>query len=128
MSVKIEVSFGELVDKITILEIKSQRIDDEEKLTNIRRELDTLNSSWAGCGADPDLVTGERDELKAINEQLWDIEDRIRAKEADKSFDEDFVALARSVYQTNDDRSRVKRRINELLGSVLIEEKSYKPY
>ena len=128
MSVQIDVSYGELIDKITILEIKFARIADTAKLENIERELATLNDAWLRIGIDFETVASERAELKTINEKLWDIEDRIRRKEAEKAFDEDFIELARSVYHTNDDRSRVKRAINDRLGSRLVEEKSYQPY
>jgi len=128
MSVQIDVSYGELIDKITILEIKFERIGDAEKLKNIERELAILNDAWLRTGVDPEVIVGQRADLKAINETLWDIEDRIRQKEADKSFDQDFIEIARSVYRANDERSRVKRAINERLGSSLVEEKSYQPY
>ncbi len=128
MSVQIDVSYGELIDKMTILEIKFERIDDATKLENIERELAILIDAWLRTGVDPEIITSERAQLKAINVKLWDIEDRIRQKEADKSFDQDFIEIARSVYRTNDERSTVKRAINERLGSSLVEEKSYQPY
>lgn len=128
MSVVCEVSIGELFDKITILEIKSERIAEGARLANVVRELTALNGVLE---TQPftrfqiaDLVT----ELKSINERLWMIEDQIRAKEASSSFDDEFIQLARSVYFTNDERSRLKREINERLGSELIEEKSYSQY
>ena len=128
MSVQIEVSYGELIDKITILEIKLERIADKSKQTNIQRELLILNQAWAKTSLSPDLVANERSELRSINEALWDIEDNIRHKEAAQSFDDAFIEIARSVYRTNDERSVVKRAINEKLGSHLVEEKSYQPY
>ena len=128
MSVRIDVSYRELIDKITILEIKFERITDAAKLANVERELAILNDAWLRIGVDPENVGAEREALKAINERLWDIEDRIRRKEADRAFDDEFVELARSVYRTNDDRSRVKRAINDRLGSDLVEEKSYQRY
>jgi Family of unknown function (DUF6165) len=128
MSVKIEVSFGELIDKLTILEIKFERISDPAKRLNIERELAILNDAWLRVGVDPEAIAEMRAELRSINERLWEIEDRIRQKEADRSFDAGFVELARRVYRTNDERSVVKRAINDRLGSTLVEEKSYQPY
>ncbi len=128
MSVRIDVSYGELVDKITILEIKFERIANPAKRANVQRELAVLNDAWPRLGIDPEVIAVLRAQLKSINEKLWDIEDQIRCKEADKSFDESFVELARSVYRTNDERSRIKRALNERLGSNLVEEKSYQPY
>ena len=130
MSVQIEVSYGELLDKITILEIKSQRMTDPQKLANVGRELAGLNRVWAGIepGAVAAEVADTRRALRAVNERLWDIEDDIRQQEREQRFDAAFIALARSVYQVNDERSRHKRRIDELLGSTLVEEKSYAPY
>jgi hypothetical protein len=128
MSVKIDISFGELVDKITILEIKSERITEPSKLQNIQRELTILTEAWRNSGVDHEAVAAECAELKTINEKLWDIEDEIRRKEAEKSFDQGFIDLARSVYRTNDERSVVKRAINDRFGSSLVEEKSYQSY
>jgi len=128
MSIKIDVSFGELLDKLTILEIKFERIDDEEKIANIKRELEVLTNTWKTSGVDVASVDTERIALKHINESLWDIEDAIRRQEAANSFGTEFVSLARNVYKTNDKRSEVKRLVNEKLGSTLIEEKSYQPY
>jgi hypothetical protein len=128
MSIKIDVSFGELLDKLTILEIKFERIDDEKKIANIKRELEVLTNTWITSGVDVASVDNERIELKHINESLWDIEDAIRRQEAANSFGTEFVSLARNVYKTNDKRSEVKRLVNEKLGSTLIEEKSYQPY
>ena len=128
MSIKIDVSFGELLDKLTILEIKFERIDDEKKIANIKRELEVLTNTWKTSGVDVASVDTERIALKHINESLWDIEDAIRRQEAANSFGTEFVSLARNVYKTNDKRSEVKRLVNEKLGSTLIEEKSYQPY
>jgi hypothetical protein len=128
MSVKIDISYGELIDKITILEIKSERITEARKLENIERELTILTEAWRNSGVDQDAIAAERTALKAINENLWDIEDQIRRKEAEQSFDQGFIELARSVYRTNDERSSVKRAINDRFGSSLVEEKSYQPY
>lgn len=127
-TVKVNVPPGELIDKITILMIKSERMDDEEKLANVRLELDILSATRdeeiAGSAELDDLTT----KLKKVNEALWEIEDDIRDCEAAKDFGETFVELARSVYITNDERARLKREISVLLGSQVLEEKSYKPY
>ncbi|WP_018948059.1 DUF6165 family protein [Thioalkalivibrio sp. ALMg11] len=124
----VPVSFGEVLDKITILEIKSERIDDPAKLENIRRELDELNRVWNNTLSDPGRVSEQRRALKAINEELWEIEDAIREQEAAGDFGERFIELARSVYITNDKRAAVKKEVNLTLGSSLVEEKSYRDY
>ncbi len=121
------VSPGELLDKITILEIKSERIEDADKLKNVRYELELLTRLWNEAVPDADLAA-ERAELKSVNEKLWVIEDDIRDKEAEKSFDAAFVELARSVYYTNDRRAAVKKQVNLKLGSAIVEEKSYSDY
>lgn len=122
------VSPGELLDKITILEIKSERIADPQKNANVRTELNMLNAIWAqGVPAEVDL-SAQRAALKAVNEQLWEIEDDIRDEERAKRFEQRFVELARSVYVTNDERARIKKEINLALGSVIVEEKSYSDY
>jgi len=121
----VPVSFGELLDKISILEIKSERMQDAGKLANVRRELTALQRAWAGHPAAAQDVAGLCAELKAVNGQLWEIEDAIRLKEQAQAFDDDFVALARSVYLRNDERARIKKQINLTLGSGYIEEKSY---
>jgi predicted nucleic acid-binding Zn-ribbon protein len=127
-SVSIEIAPGELIDKITILEIKLDRIKDADKLANVRIEHDTLvQSRDAVIEATPELDRLSA-ELKAANEALWEIEDDIRDCERDKEFGDAFVQLARSVYISNDKRAALKREINELLGSNLIEEKSYAAY
>ena len=123
-----EIAPGELIDKITILQIKNERIKDPGKLHNVRIELATLESTRdRAMPASPELARLTAD-LKSVNETLWEIEDEIRVCEANKDFDAQFVELARSVYRTNDRRTTLKRQINELLGSRLIEEKDYKPY
>ena len=122
------VSCGELVDKLTILEIKSERIADPAKLANVRDELQLLTSLWEADPASATDIDAERAELKRINEALWNIEDEIRVKEREQSFDARFIELARSVYRTNDRRAAVKRAINLKLGSRLVEEKSYQDY
>ena len=123
---KVEISSGELVDKVTILEIKLEKIGDPVKLPNVSREYDLLKHAMeaAGIAADSD----DFKELKAVNLRLWEIEDRIRRKERDQEFDEEFIELARSVYRENDRRFELKRRINEMTGSEIIEEKEYVDY
>jgi len=128
MNLKIEISPGELADKITILEIKMARISDEKKQVNIRKEHGLLKAV-----RDQNIPNTEAFEvlvaaLKAVNLRLWEIEDDIRACEREKSFGPSFIALARSVYQTNDQRSEIKKKINTLLNSELFEEKSYAKY
>ena len=126
--ISVPISYGELIDKITILEIKSERIGDAAKLANVRIELDLLNETWrADPAARIDIAT-ERAQLRGVNEALWDIEDRIRLKEKARAFDDEFVELARSVYIRNDERAAIKRVINQKLGSTLVEEKSYQDY
>ena len=123
-----EISPGELIDKITILQIKLERLDDAAKITNVRTELETLAATRdASVPVSPELdsLTAE---LKEINGRLWEIEDDIRDCDRNKDFGPVFVELARGVYMSNDRRSRVKRHINELLGSRLVEEKSYAAY
>ncbi len=123
----VPISPGELLDKITILRIKAARIQDAAKLANVKLELELLEKTWGASGARAD-VGGEERALHAVNEQLWDIEDRIRDKESRQSFDRDFIELARAVYVCNDERAAIKKRINVALGSRLVEEKSYKQY
>ncbi|KLJ01319.1 DUF6165 family protein [Luteimonas sp. FCS-9] len=126
--ISVPVSFGELLDKISILQIKSERMTDAAKLANVRRELTALEQTWmAHPGAGHDIVRLRAD-LKAVNERLWDIEDEIRLKEKAQAFDEAFVQLARSVYIENDERARIKKAINLALGSAYVEEKSYADY
>ncbi|HEX5953905.1 MAG TPA: DUF6165 family protein [Rhodanobacteraceae bacterium] len=122
------VSFGELIDKITILEIKSERMTDAAKLANVRDELELLGALWTQGPASATDISAERAELKHINEALWEIEDEIRLKERCQAFDARFIELARAVYHTNDKRAAVKRAINLKLGSRLVEEKSYQDY
>jgi hypothetical protein len=122
------VSYGELIDKITILEIKSRRMTDDAKLANVRNELDMLNATWANDAASHTDITDERRRLLEVNETLWDIEDKIRLKERAQEFDQEFIELARAVYFRNDERAAFKREINLKLGSQLVEEKSYQDY
>jgi hypothetical protein len=126
--IQVPVSYGELIDKITILEIKSKQITDPDKLANVRNELDLLNATWANAAASQTDISDERARLLAVNEVLWVIEDDIRLKEKAQAFDQVFIELARSVYFRNDERAAVKREINLKLGSQLVEEKSYKDY
>jgi len=122
------VSWGEVIDKITILEIKADRLSSEAALANVRKELRLLTENVASEVLPRADVQRLKTRLREINEKLWRIEDDIRQKEAQQAFDSEFVELARSVYHVNDDRSRVKREINERLSSGLIEEKSYAAY
>ena len=124
----VPVSFGELLDKIAILQIKSERMVDPAKLANVRHELSALEKTWmAHPAANTDIVR-LRAELKTVNERLWEIEDEIRVKEKAQAFDDGFIKLARSVYFENDERARIKREINTALGSAYVEEKSYEDY
>ncbi len=124
----VPISPGELLDKITILEIKSERMSDEEKVRNVRLELSLLNETWAKSVTPDDTIRRIHSELKNINEALWEIEDDIRDKEKAREFDERFVELARSVYFTNDKRAAAKKELNVYLGSDIVEEKSYQDY
>jgi cupin superfamily acireductone dioxygenase involved in methionine salvage len=122
---QIEVSNGEIADKLTIIEIKLERIKDSRKLANLQKEYDLINNAVASI---IDKNHQFYQDLYNINNQLWDIEDHIRDLERAKDFGDDFVQTARSVYFINDKRSDVKRKINELTGSNLTEEKSYEQY
>ena len=127
-NIKVPVSPGEVLDKITILEIKAERISDPEKVANVRVELALLQETWAETIRDTDVIQDLHVKLKEINEALWEIEDDIRDKERAKEFDERFIELARAVYVTNDRRSEIKKELNLHLGSEIIEEKSYQDY
>lgn len=124
----VPVSFGELLDKIAILEIKAERMADPAKLANVQRELLALGTTWQSHPASRNEITALRAALKAVNERLWVIEDDIRIKEKAQAFDAEFVRLARAVYFENDERARIKREINVALGSAYVEEKSYQDY
>ena len=124
----VPVSYGELLDKIAILQIKAERISDPAKLENVRRELSALERTWMAHPAAVEDIVQLRADLKAVNERLWVIEDDIRDKERAQAFDDEFVRLARSVYFQNDERARLKREINTALGSTYVEEKSYADY
>ena len=121
----VPVSAGELIDKITILQIKFDRIADEGKRVNVKRELDALVAVRARHFAHVPELPALTERLRLVNQRLWDIEDGIRAQEARQNFGSDFITLARSVYRSNDERARIKREINDLIGSQLVEEKSY---
>ena len=121
----VPVSWGELLDKITILQIKTERMDDAAKRANVVTELTLLSEIAHKALVDAAALTAD---LKTVNETLWEVEDKIRDKELAQAFDAEFIALARAVYVTNDRRAELKRQINRLLGSRLVEEKSYKPY
>jgi len=124
----VPVSFGELLDKISILRIKSERIGDPAKRANVRRELEALERTWSANPAAAVDVSALEQGLRAVNERLWEIEDAIRVKESRQEFDEAFVQLARAVYFENDERARIKRELNVALGSAYVEEKSYQDY
>jgi hypothetical protein len=124
----VPISPGELIDKITILEIKSARMTDVAKLHNVRTELNLLNETWRASAYSMVDIGAEWKGLRDVNAQLWDIEDDIRDKELAGEFDAKFIELARAVYVTNDERAKIKRQINTKLGSALVEEKSYKDY
>jgi len=124
----VPISPGELIDKITILEIKSQRMTDAAKLHNVRTELTLLSETWKASPFSTTDISAEWAGLRDVNAKLWDIEDRIRDKERDGLFDAEFIELARAVYVTNDERAAIKKKINTKLGSALVEEKSYAEY
>jgi Family of unknown function (DUF6165) len=126
--IKVPISPGEMLDKITILRIKSKRMSDAQKLANVRLELRTLEETWSSSAYAKIDVASEVDALHAVNERLWVIEDDIRDKERAQAFDAEFVRLARAVYFENDERAAIKRRINLKLGSAIVEEKSYADY
>ncbi len=125
---EVEVSAGELVDKITILEIKAERIADPDKLANVHRELRSLTATRREALPSSEELDELTAELRRVNERLWEIEDDIRDCERKRDFGERFIELARAVYRTNDRRAAAKRSINELLGSELVEEKDYAEY
>jgi hypothetical protein len=127
-AVKMEVSPGEMVDRLTILELKIERIADPEKRRHVVREYEIMSRTFAAETDRSEELETLRAELKKVNTALWQIEDEIRDHERRHDFGPEFVALARSVYRNNDRRAAIKRQINEHLGSVLIEEKSYSPY
>jgi len=121
-------SWGDLIDRITILEIKAERLCTPSAQANAAHELALLRAVLAEYGEAPPGLAQLRGELAAVNRRLWDIENSIRRKEAANTFDAEFIALARAVYRDNDERGRIKRAISELLGSEIIEEKQYVGY
>jgi hypothetical protein len=126
---KIEVSNGEILDKITILVIKSKMITDPVKLKNINNELDELKPFLDVVGYESNsTVNSLVKELESVNEKLWNVEDKLRDKERSKQFDDEFIKLARDVYFTNDERAKIKKNLNEVTNSKLVEEKSYQKY
>ncbi|MEX2454809.1 MAG: DUF6165 family protein [Rhodospirillaceae bacterium] len=128
MRIKVEIAPGELLDKLSILEIKAERISDPDKLRHIRAERETLAASRSGAIAASPEIDALFAELRAVNSALWDIEDDIRVLERNGDFGTEFVRLARSVYRTNDRRAEIKRDINRILGSDIAEEKSYEEF
>ena len=126
--IKVPISPGELLDKITILRIKSRRMTDPAKVANVRTELRALEETWSGSAYSKIDISADVDALFAVNERLWVIEDDIRDQERAKDFGSEFIRLARAVYVENDERAAIKRRINSALGSAIIEEKSYRDY
>ncbi len=128
MTLSAPVSWGELIDKITILEIKIEQMSDAEKLKNVQHEYDVLSKTRDSFAPLPNGLGDLTKSLKEINKQLWDIEDDIRDQERQKQFGDRFVELARAVYFTNDKRANLKRDVNDLMGSDVVEEKSYQDY
>jgi len=128
MNILVEISPAELIDKLTILEIKLELIEDEGKRANVKREYSLLISAYQATIVETEPLREQTSTLKRINRELWDIEDNIRAEERAKSFGARFIELARSVYRTNDRRAAVKRQINAMLNSPIPEEKSYADY
>jgi len=126
--ISVPVSPGELLDKITILRIKSKRMSDTRKLANVRVELKVLEETWSASPYAKFDIAGDVNALLEVNERLWVIEDDIRDKERAQAFDSEFIRLARAVYFENDERAAIKRRINLKLGSTIVEEKSYAEY
>ena len=124
----IPVSLGDLIDRITVLEIKAERISDESKLGHVRAELAALESCWHGSPLADIDVQSYKTELKKVNETLWEIEDYLRVKEDEASFDEQFIELARAQYRTSDRRAEIKRPLDERFGSKFVDEKSYPDY
>ena len=125
MSIDTPLPVGDFIDRLTILDIKAERVDDPVKLRNIEHERAALRQIWSDSAYFGASIEGEQRELKSVNAELWEVEDRIRIKERRGEFDREFIALARSVYRLNDRRAQIKRAINVKLGSDLIEEKSY---
>ncbi len=127
-NIQVPISPGELLDKITILQIKAERIEDAAKVANVKLELDLLSHIWNESVTVDSEIEALTKELKRINDILWNIEDHIRDEEHKKQFGERFIELARSVYVTNDDRANTKKKVNMYLNSNIVEEKSYRNY
>lgn len=125
MSMLVEVSTGEYLDKISILQIKAKRIIDPQKLQHVQKELAALMKEWKGAPILESKIAAEFKQLRVVNEKLWELEDRIREKEAEMNFDAEFIDIARAVYITNDHRAEIKRTINIKLDSAFLEVKSY---
>ena len=126
--IQIPISPGELLDKITILQIKTERISDPAKVANVKTELDMLDQVWQKSVQSDETINALTSELKSVNEALWEIEDDIRDEERNKRFGDRFIELARAVYVTNDQRADAKKRVNLHLNSTIVEEKSYQDY
>ena len=126
--IQIPISPGELLDKITILQIKAERISDPTKVANVKTELDLLSTIWNETVVADNELSALTAELKSVNEALWEIEDNIRDEERNKRFGERFIELARAVYVTNDERANAKKKVNLHLNSTIVEEKSYQDY
>ncbi len=126
--IQIPISPGELLDKITILQIKAERISDPVKVANVKTELEMLTRVWEQAVEADAEITALTAELKSINESLWEIEDDIRDEERNKRFGDRFIELARAVYVTNDERANTKKKVNLHLNSTIVEEKSYQDY
>ncbi len=124
----VPISPGELLDKITILQIKAERIDDPAKVANVNTELKLLTEVWNQSVETDEVIEALTQELKRINEALWEIEDDIRDEERNKRFGDRFIELARAVYVTNDKRAEAKKKVNLHLNSTIVEEKSYQDY
>jgi len=127
-NILVPISPGELLDKITILRIKAARMSDPAKVANVKHELQLLEQTWRQSVPAGVNITADEQALEKVNAELWVIEDEIRDRELARAFDARFIELARAVYVTNDERAAIKRRINQALGSALVEEKSYRPY
>ncbi len=126
--IEIPVAAGELIDKISILEIKAEKLTDQKKLENVRTELDMLRARCQDAIVPTDILTGLMQQIKTVNMRIWDLEDGIRDHERRREFDAKFVELARAIYQANDERAKLKRDLNVRFGSLIIEEKSYTSY
>lgn len=126
--IAVEVGVGELLDKITILRIKTNRMSDATQLEHVRHELKILEQTWSNSACEHESIADLVTKLQEVNIRLWDIEDEIRDCEAKKDFNQRFIDLARAVYITNDERARLKKSINNVCGSAIVEEKSYTDY